>query len=83
MKKTIKKVLILILLTVLMLSSLNFSYQVEATTNGYTADTAIGYVQSLVGQSIEVDGAYYYQCVDLIMAYQRELSGVYYSRKCS
>ena len=77
MRKTIKKLLILLVLTVLILSSLNFNYQVEATTNGYTADTAIEYVKSLVGQKIEIDGAYYYQCVDLIMAYELELSGFY------
>ena len=83
MRKTIKKLLILIVLTVLILSSLNFNYQVEATTNGYTADTAIEYVKSLVDQRIDIDGVNGCQGVDVIMAYELELSGVYYSRKCS
>jgi len=81
MKRTIKKLLLLILLITLVLNLLNFNYKVEAKTNGYTPDTAIEYVKSLLGQSIDVDGVYPGECVDLIMAYELELSGTYYSRK--
>ena len=69
------------LLITLILNLFNFSYKVEAKTNGYTPNTAIEYVKSLIDQSIDVDGIYPGECVDLIMAYERELSGVYYSRK--
>ena len=78
MKRTIKKLLLLILLITLVLNLLNFNYKVEAKTNGYTPDTAIEYVKSLLGQSIDVDGVYPGECVDLIMAYELELSGTYY-----
>lgn len=81
MKTKIKKILILILLATLILNLFNFSYKVEAKTNGYTADTAIEYVKSLIGRRIDVDGIYPGECVDLIMEYERELSGVYYSRR--
>ena len=79
MKTKMKKLLLTILLITVVFSLFNFNYKVEATTNGYNADTAIEYVKSLLGQSINVDGVYPGECVDLIMAYERELSGEYYS----
>ncbi len=38
-----------------------------------TRSQAIAWCNAQVGKSIEVDGAYYYQCVDLIMAYYQYL----------
>ena len=49
----IKKLLILILLTVLIVSSLNFNYQVEATTNGHTQDDAIVWVNSKLNTKLQ------------------------------
>lgn len=83
MKTKMRKLLLMILLIAVIFSLFNFSYRVEANTNGYTADTAIEYVKSLIGQQIDVDGVYPGECVDLIMAYERELSGFYDTRKCS
>ena len=60
----IKKLLILILLTVLIVSSLNFNYQVEATTNGHTQDDAIVWVNSKLNTKLGSG-----QCVALITEY--------------
>lgn len=76
MKIKIKKILILILLATLILNLFNFSHKVEAKTNGYTADTAINWVASRVGSPVGSG-----ECVDLINAYEQELSGTYGSRK--
>jgi len=79
----IKKIILTMLIFTIFLTSANlYNFNsVEATTKGYTPDTAINFVKSLINKQIDVDGAYPGECVDLIMAYERELSGVYYSRK--
>ena len=41
----------------------------EAFATGRTQNDAISWVQSKVGQSLDMDGAYGAQCVDLILAY--------------
>ncbi len=38
-----------------------------------TREAAVSWMQSQVGKQIETDGAYYYQCVDLIQAYYQYL----------
>lgn len=81
MKRKVKKILLGLILITLILNLFNYNYKVKATTNGYTADTAIEYVKSLIGQSIDMDGIYSGECVDLIMAYENELSGEYHSRR--
>ena len=83
MKKISIKILATILVAILMIANFSFISTVKANTNGYTPDTAIEYVKSLIGQQIDVDGAYPGECVDLIMAYEKELSGFFDTRKCS
>ena len=41
----------------------------EAKATSKTSDEAINWVKSQVGNSIDADGAYGAQCVDLIRAY--------------
>lgn len=74
-----KKMILMMILITLILNWFNFSYKVEATTNGYTPDTAIEYVKSLIDQTIDMDGIYPGECVDLIMKYEKELSGTYFN----
>ena len=55
-------------------------YVVNASTNGYTRQQAVNWAISQIGKSIDADGAYGYQCVDLARAYyvylgQSQVSG--------
>ena len=70
--KNLKKILILIVLLFAII--LLGSTKVEARTT-CSADDAINWVNSKLGQAIDVDGAYGAQCVDLIMAYYQYLGG--------
>lgn len=53
----------------LLLSLLLLPGKASAQTDGKTAEDAIEWVQEQVGTSIDVDGAFGAQCVDLIKAY--------------
>lgn len=55
-------------------------YVVNASTNGRTRQQAVDWAKSQVGKSIDADGAYGYQCVDVARAYyvylgQSQVSG--------
>jgi len=65
-----KKRIVALVLTVLMVCTL-LPVSVSATSK--TADEAIAWVKSKVGTSIDYDGAYGAQCVDLILAYYNYL----------
>ena len=80
MRTLLKKSLIVLMICLFNIIFSNFNV-VEATTNGYTPDTAIEYVKSLLGTPIDIDNAGGNQCVDLIMQYEKTLSGVYYTRR--
>lgn len=65
MKQT--KRILAALLSVIMLMTVVPVMQASATSK--TADQAIAWVQSKLGQGLDMDGAYGCQCVDLILAY--------------
>lgn len=62
MKRKLVSLLLMLALCVQMLT-------VPAAATSKTPDDAINWVRSLVNQSIDMDGAYGAQCVDLILAY--------------
>lgn len=74
-KYYVKRMVCLSLIIALLMTGL--PYKVCAT--GRTADEAIAWAQSMVGKSIDVDGYYGAQCVDLIMAYYDYLEGYHVS----
>ena len=64
-----KRLLSLFLTLILMVGYLPLA----ASATSRTADEAIAWAKSKVGQSIDYDGAYGAQCVDLILAYYNYL----------
>lgn len=50
-------------------TGISFTSQVQASTNGKSADDAINWVKSQEGKSLDYDNAYGAQCVDLIAYY--------------
>ena len=77
MKTLIKKSLAVVLSLAVMISMLAVIPVLDTSSNSYatskTADEAIAWVKSKVGTPIDYDGAYGYQCVDLILAYYHYL----------
>lgn len=65
-----KRILAILLLIAIIFSMFNLNYEVEANTNGYTADTAIDWVKSKLYTTVGSG-----ECVALIMAYELELAG--------
>lgn len=73
MKKSFKKVLSALLVAVMLLltsiPAVNLTLTASAATNGKTQSQAVEWANSKVGQSLDYDGAYGAQCVDLICFY--------------
>ena len=74
-----KKRVLSLLLVLLIVESLA-PMSALASTNGHTAQEAIGYVQSLVGQQLDYDIMNGAQCVDLIKYYYDYLGCASYAR---
>ncbi|MBQ2663193.1 MAG: GBS Bsp-like repeat-containing protein, partial [Clostridia bacterium] len=65
-----KKVLSVILSLVMLLSiTAGMSISAEAGTNGHSQSQAVSWASSQIGNSLDYDGAYGAQCVDLIYYY--------------
>ena len=66
--KNMRKFFAIVLAIMILMGNVDyFQQKIKATSR--SADEAINYVKSLIGQSIDKDGAYGAQCVDLILAY--------------
>lgn len=63
--KQVKRALSIVLVVIMMIMPIQL--QVSATSR--TAEEAINWVKSKLGQGLDMDGAYGAQCVDLILAY--------------
>ena len=48
---------------------LSYGIKVHASTNGHTQSEAVSWANSQLNQSLDYDGRYGAQCVDLIMYY--------------
>lgn len=70
MKRTISIILCMVLLVSIVPAT---KIKVNAATNGKTATDAINWVKAQVGKSIDYDGVYGHQCVDLTKAYYNYL----------
>ncbi len=65
----------ILILTIVFCLVLPISPNVYALASDYTNTQALNWVKSKKGQGIDFDGAYGYQCVDLIKAYYNYLVG--------
>lgn len=63
--KQVKRALSIVLVVIMIIMPIQL--QVSATSR--TAEEAINWVKSKLGQGLDMDGAYGAQCVDLILAY--------------
>ena len=68
-----------LLLAVLMVMTL-VPFSASAATNGHTAQEALTWVRSQLGKSLDYDGVYGAQCVDLIKYYYNYLGCASYAR---
>lgn len=70
MKHKFKKFISILLAFIIMLSVINMAlFSVGAAGTSRTQAEALAWVKSVVGKSIDADGVYGAQCVDLILAY--------------
>lgn len=70
MKHKFKKFISILLALIIMLSVINMAlFSVGAAGTSRTQAEALAWVKSVVGKSIDADGVYGAQCVDLILAY--------------
>ena len=76
--KKIRKTLCLLLSLVFVLAVIPMS--ASASTNGHTAQDALSWVRSQLGKSLDYDGVYGAQCVDLIKYYYAYLGCASYAR---
>ena len=76
--KGIKKALCLLVL--LFSLALALPVNANASTNGHTAQEALAWVKAQVGKSLDYDGVYGAQCVDLIKYYYDFLGCASYAR---
>ena len=76
--KGIKKALCLLVL--LFSVALALPVNANASTNGHTAQEALAWVKAQVGKSLDYDGVYGAQCVDLIKYYYDFLGCASYAR---
>ncbi len=76
--KKIRKTLCLLLSLVFVLAVIPMS--ASASTNGHTAQDALAWVKAQVGKSLDYDGVYGAQCVDLIKYYYAYLGCASYAR---
>ncbi len=76
--KGIKKALCLLVL--LFSVALALPVTAEASTNGHTAQEALAWAKAQVGKSLDYDGVYGAQCVDLIKYYYDFLGCASYAR---
>ncbi len=74
-----KKRILSLLLVLLMVVSL-VPISASASTNGHTAQEALTWVRSQLGKSLDYDGVYGAQCVDLIKYYYDYLGCASYAR---
>ena len=74
-----KRRILSMLLVVLMMVSL-VPVGASAATNGHTAQEALAWVRSQLGKSLDYDGVYGAQCVDLIKYYYDYLGCASYAR---
>mgnify|MGYP004506804831 CR=1 FL=1 len=73
-----KRVLSLLLVLLMVVSLVPIS--ASAATNGHTAQEALAWVRSQLGKSLDYDGVYGAQCVDLIKYYYDYLGCASYAR---
>ena len=73
-----KKILSLLLVLLMVVSLVPIS--ASASTNGHTAQEALTWVRSQLGKSLDYDGVYGAQCVDLIKYYYDYLGCASYAR---
>ena len=73
-----KRVLSLLLVLLMVVSLVPIS--ASASTNGHTAQEALTWVRSQLGKSLDYDGVYGAQCVDLIKYYYDYLGCASYAR---
>lgn len=73
MKRYLRCIVSMMLALVLAFGTLPTNSRVEAATAGKTADDAIAWVRSKLGQELDYDGVYGAQCVDLIAYYYQFL----------
>ena len=76
--KGIKKALCLLVL--LFSVALALPVTANASTNGHTAQEALAWARAQVGKSLDYDGVYGAQCVDLIKYYYDFLGCASYAR---
>ena len=76
--KKIKKTLCLLLSLIFVLAVIPMS--ASASTNGHTVQDALAWVKAQVGKSLDYDGVYGAQCVDLIKYYYAYLGCASYAR---
>ena len=74
-----KKRILSMLLVLMMVVSL-VPISASASTNGHTAQEALAWVRSQLGKSLDYDGVYGAQCVDLIKYYYDYLGCASYAR---
>lgn len=68
--KFCKRIISIVLICLMLISTLTaLPFSASAAGTSKTVDEAMAWVQSMLGQSIDADGAYGAQCVDLILSY--------------
>ena len=88
MKKSIKRVIAYIMVVLTLICAMpttgfigqDSGLKANAATNGHTVQDAIAWVRSQVGKSLDYDGVYGAQCVDLIKYYYAYLGCASYAR---
>lgn len=74
MRKKIKKITAVLLAVVIMSAMLSVgAVSASASTGGHSQADAVNWANSKINQSLDYDGEYGAQCVDLIMFYYQYL----------